>query len=701
MQTRATPPPVPRQWHVGLLVCWSILGFVGLLVLAGVLFYPVENWRGKRAWEQCKRELGAKGEVLDWDAFIPPSVPDEQNVFKAPRMAEWFVGRGTNEFVRRLDAGNLRKFSERYHTNVIAELTFVSLNENMNFRDEDVVLRYNPPVLSLETDPRSTIIPLVQFEDVPLRIAIDNLARQVDLKYKLDPRVDFKDPDLPEPVISGRWEDVTAPQVLFKLLDKHGLQWLDDPETGIGFITTNPSINPLVHVDIAARERIDSMIWDAVGGGTNDVKGPSAIGCQGVALVTKSLSPSKRNQLVVRAKKPPNLKEIAEFFPESASGTRKVGLRVEPAGDRFHVVLSPPPYTVTEYLAWSDQFLADFELIRDALKRPCARMEGNYRRPFEVPIPNYVAMRSVTRTLSQRAECYLLLNQADKALHELTLIHSLCRLLEGKPTGRPLTMVAVMTEAEVVGLYANTVADGLRQRTWREPQLVAIQAQLQQINLSPLLAQGLRSERAGIIRMLEESQASKPSRDADMKLPQRALKLERFHFRFPRGWFHQNYVNIALMEQRLIDSLSLTNNVILAQRVNQFNEEMEENYSTFRPYTFAASLVIPNFTRAFQTAAQKQTQANQTLIACALERYRLARGEYPESLDALAPQFIEGIPHDLLNGRPLKYRRTEAGQFLLYSVGWNETDEGGIADSVEAGPVNLAKGDWVWPPPSK
>src|SRR5512140_1291503 len=55
------------------------------------LFYAIEDWRGKRAWEKCRRELEAKGEVLDWNALIPPPVPDEQNIFKAPRMTEWFV----------------------------------------------------------------------------------------------------------------------------------------------------------------------------------------------------------------------------------------------------------------------------------------------------------------------------------------------------------------------------------------------------------------------------------------------------------------------------------------------------------------------------------------------------------------------------------------------------------------------------------
>ena len=61
-----------------------------LATLVG-LFYAVENWRGRHAWQECRRDLEARGEVIDWNAYIPGSVPDEQNIYKAPRMAEWFV----------------------------------------------------------------------------------------------------------------------------------------------------------------------------------------------------------------------------------------------------------------------------------------------------------------------------------------------------------------------------------------------------------------------------------------------------------------------------------------------------------------------------------------------------------------------------------------------------------------------------------
>jgi hypothetical protein len=91
-----------------------------------------------------------------------------------------------------------------------------------------------------------------------------------------------------------------------------------------------------------------------------------------------------------------------------------------------------------------------------------------------------------------------------------------------------------------------------------------------------------------------------------------------------------------------------------------------------------------------------QTYANEGQIACALERYRLAHGDYPETLDTLTPQFMDKIPIDLIGGEPLHYHRTTDGKFLLYSVGWNMTDDGGVIGRNKSGSEDRTQGDWVW-----
>ena len=68
---------------------------------------------------------------------------------------------------------------------------------------------------------------------------------------------------------------------------------------------------------------------------------------------------------------------------------------------------------------------------------------------------------------------------------------------------------------------------------------------------------------------------------------------------------------------------------------------------------------------------------------------------FPKPLGALVPEFIEPLPHDIINGEPLKYRRTDDGQFVLYSVGWNGRDDGG-AVAFKFDRPDSEKGDWVW-----
>ena len=61
------------------------------------------------------------------------------------------------------------------------------------------------------------------------------------------------------------------------------------------------------------------------------------------------------------------------------------------------------------------------------------------------------------------------------------------------------------------------------------------------------------------------------------------------------------------------------------------------------------------------------------------------------------PQFIAQLPNDLITGEPYKYRRADNGQFVLYSVGWNEKDDGGTPGERL---YDSRDGDWIWDYPS-
>jgi hypothetical protein len=463
----------------------ALIGLAALATLVAI-FYLEEDWRGKRAWEICKTGLKAKGEMLDWNAYIPPPVPDDQNFFKATKMAARFV--------------------------------------------------------------------------------------------KL-------------PAMPNRW--VSA----------------DD------------------------------------------------------------------------------FTESKEFSKRLNSNTNTTAtIKTEPAA--------------RDYLAWSGQLEPDFDLLREALKRPYARMDGDYSIPYMQPIPNFIAVRKVAQVLVQRAKCDLLLGQPDKALQELTLLHDMCRLMEAAPTGKPLTLVAAMINGAVTGLYVDTLATGLQSHAWQEPQLAALQKQLAEINLTPLLLQSLQEEPAAVCRDIEIAPRPKFFGLFDMR--DHAKWTDKLGWwLWPRGWIYQNMVNVAVLELKPLDGFDLAHDTVAPHKFDETARELDKFFRHNSPYKVLAAIVIPNFTKAEQTTAHNQTMANEAQTVCALERYRLANGMYPETLDALVPQFIEKLPHDIIGGKPLIYRPTAdqpspssgaaSGKFLLYSVGWNEMDDGGLD-----GGNDFPKGDCVW-----
>ena len=79
-------------------------------------------------------------------------------------------------------------------------------------------------------------------------------------------------------------------------------------------------------------------------------------------------------------------------------------------------------------------------------------------------------------------------------------------------------------------------------------------------------------------------------------------------------------------------------------------------------------------------------------LAFALAAYRAERGEYPRRLIDLVPKYVQKLPKDMFAGEGDLHYARRGGGYLLYSVGPNGLDEGGMGrgDTDEAG--NL--GNW-------
>ena len=141
----------------------------------------------------------------------------------------------------------------------------------------------------------SASIPLIQFQDVPITTAIENLARQAGINYLLDPKIGYGQPDSsgqvkPEPTLSIRWENITAGQALVALLDNYSLQLVENHQTHIARITTK---DPTAPPPLSTR-----VIQIKFAGTTNMVE---AIQASFTDKRSKVLSDTRTSQLVVVA----------------------------------------------------------------------------------------------------------------------------------------------------------------------------------------------------------------------------------------------------------------------------------------------------------------------------------------------------------------------------------------------------------------
>lgn len=122
----------------------------------------------------------------------------------------------------------------------------------------------------------------------------------------------------------------------------------------------------------------------------------------------------------------------------------------------------------------------------------------------------------------------------------------------------------------------------------------------------------------------------------------------------------------------------------------------------FSSQNFIARIILHSVSFIVQKVIHVEAQRRQAIVACALERYFIKQGRYPERLEELVPQFLASVPLDPVDQLPLRYRQADSARYRIWCVGMDGVDDEG---KVNAGPVDnpaaiLSKpqyqGDWTW-----
>jgi hypothetical protein len=183
------------------------------------------------------------------------------------------------------------------------------------------------------------------------------------------------------------------------------------------------------------------------------------------------------------------------------------------------------------------------------------------------------------------------------------------------------------------------------------------------------------------------------------------------YYLIPSGWFHleQLSYNKAFQEFVLAPAPPDKHHLDIA-KLKAAKVEMERQtankdaFHLIRNHRVLIQLLLPAIGNVFQKGAYAQSTCDLAVVAIALERYHLRNKDYPATLDTLVPDYSPSLPLDIASQAPFKYERQSADSFKLWSIGWNQKDDGGVIAKKGSGSskgINTDEGDWTWPQPVK
>lgn len=391
-------------------------------------------------------------------------------------------------------------------------------------------------------------------------------------------------------------------------------------------------------------------------------------------------------------------------LPSWAEWLRKDGtLSVPDTGDAARDVLTA--------LSKHDALYSE---LAAGLDRPGAQWTPEWKtRPLPdllvvVPLPQYQAQGQLVPNLVLRSAAAAQAGDAAKAQESLLILLKLAQASLQDPCviGFHISAYEALQGCgmvwELCEAHAGSVEDFRR-----------LEQALQALDFHAGLLQAYRGELASLVNYV---QWAKRSRDSKMfsgmggTEPSEISKLGMALMvsSIPRGWFDANAATIAELDfEYMIKPLRDGGMRTVGRDDEKYGNLLKQRAARYQLDSIFACMTIPAVGAASQRAVYTQCLVDQALVACALERYRLEQGNYPDTLAGLKLADGKPLPNDLLSGTSMGYRKTTGGRYALWSVGLDRKDDGGKRTLDKKNPENTRfhdskyVGDWVWDYPAK
>jgi hypothetical protein len=340
------------------------------------------------------------------------------------------------------------------------------------------------------------------------------------------------------------------------------------------------------------------------------------------------------------------------------------------------------------------KFDPELDALREAVGRTRSRFPIRYEDHVSARLPHLQVLMNFERILEVRTLAELSESDATGAHRDLLLGCA----LEEAPREEPL-LISSLVRIACLELLMAPLWEALAHHQWDEAQLASLDAALQRMDFVAAFQFAIRGERVVMCTQALDAIKKDPrllllSDSASPRQPNWGLRAVSLVV--PDGWIDFNKAALSRVYGELIGAADPAAHRFHPQQIEQVAERFKQQRAAnrYNPRRALAQMVFPAVSQSGLRFASAQATVDLARTAIALERYRLAHGVWPESLAAL-PR----VPVDVIGGAPLHYRHEPDGAFTVYSIGWNERDDGGVAVWVDPArrSVDWNQGDWVWP----
>jgi hypothetical protein len=353
---------------------------------------------------------------------------------------------------------------------------------------------------------------------------------------------------------------------------------------------------------------------------------------------------------------------------------------------------------VRDVLRALDSFAPQFREWSEWRNRPQCRFPLDLQQGPDLALPHLSIFRDAARVFSMRMRAHLALGDSAAAYADFREGFQVYHALREEP----MVIMGYTRTSAVLDLIA-AAGNGLRDHAWASEELRKIEADLATIHVMEDYGLALSSARAEMNSfrslLVDASTEERRKLAADMSRPGSGEAfLDGAFLRLIPNWVSRDN---QLRENRYIDELlarvdSTGRRIDLTRPAPSAPDNITGRVGKVHYFLYGISGPI-------QTATERQylrTQVRLDLagIACALERFHQARGDFPPTLNELAPDFVAELPVDPYAAGPYRYRRGEEGSFRLYSIGPNRRDDQGKLD-VAKSERNQADDIWLYAPP--